>query len=315
MARPDYGRARWYGAHGSNYTSANRGRPQISRVIVHVTQGSFSSAINWFWDSRANASAHYTVRSNDGFIGQSVEEKDIAWHAGNWTYNQTSIGIEHEGYVSNPAWFTAAMYQSSARLTAHLCNKYNIPIDRQHILGHNEVPGATHTDPGRYWDWPRYMRLVREYAGGDGGSSSYKQMVDNASPRFRARARFWDTSTYSNQKVGKDYRAAKPAPRAGRAPTAEHGAALWKIRIPRKGRYEVFARWPANSGYNDRARFWILTSDGWVIKTRNQRRNGGRWVRLGTFTMNAGERFYVRLHRKTQGKGYLIADAVFVRSA
>jgi hypothetical protein len=29
--------------------------------------------------------------------------------------------------------------------------------------------------------------------------------------------------------------------------------------------------------------------------------------------MRAGDRYAVRLHRKTSGKGYLIADAVFVR--
>ncbi len=166
MATPDYGRARWYGAYYGNYTRANRpSSNRINKVIIHVTQGSFSSAINWFKDSRAGVSAHYTVRSSDGFIGQSVQEKDIAWHAGNWTYNQTSIGIEHEGYVSNSSWFTDAMYRSSARLTAYLCKKYRIPIDRQHIIGHNQVPGATHTDPGRYWNWTKYMNYVKSYAG------------------------------------------------------------------------------------------------------------------------------------------------------
>jgi N-acetyl-anhydromuramyl-L-alanine amidase AmpD len=42
------------------------------------------------------------VRSSDGFIGQSVVEKDIGYHAGTWPYNQTSIGIEHEGFVEYP---------------------------------------------------------------------------------------------------------------------------------------------------------------------------------------------------------------------
>jgi hypothetical protein len=49
-----------------------------------------------------------------------------------------------------------------------------IPIDRQHIIGHSEVPdpndptqfgGAEHhTDPGRYWNWQLYMKLVRHFA-------------------------------------------------------------------------------------------------------------------------------------------------------
>lgn len=77
----------------------------------------------------------------------------IAWHAGNWTYNTQSIGIEHEGYISNCTWFTDAMYRASAGITKSVAAKYNIPKDRSHIIGHKEVPGATHTDPGSCWDW------------------------------------------------------------------------------------------------------------------------------------------------------------------
>ncbi len=161
-------------ADPNNYTVANRPYSgPIDTIIIHVAQGSWSSAINWFKDPRAQASTHYTIRSSDGFMGQSVPEKDIAWHAGNWSYNQTSIGIEHEGYVSNPAWFTEEMYDSSSKLTAYLCYEYGIPIDRYHIIGHNEVPdpydpgqyggAGNHTDPGYYWDWDKYMSYVEYY--------------------------------------------------------------------------------------------------------------------------------------------------------
>jgi N-acetyl-anhydromuramyl-L-alanine amidase AmpD len=164
----------YYPASSNNYTAANRpiSNP-IDKIIIHVAQGSWSSAINWFQNPIAQASVHYVVRSSDGFIGQSVLEKDIAWHAGNWGYNQTSIGIEHEGYVSDPKWFTEAMYDSSSWLSAHLCNKYGIPVDRYHIIGHNEVPDpyapgqyggvSNHTDPGFYWDWDKYMNYVWYY--------------------------------------------------------------------------------------------------------------------------------------------------------
>ncbi len=99
----EYSGSTWYGASSNNYTAA--GRPSsnpINKTIIHVMQGSWSSAINWFKDPAVGASAHYSVRSSDGFIGQSVAEKDIGYHAGNWPYNQTSIGIEHEGFVEYP---------------------------------------------------------------------------------------------------------------------------------------------------------------------------------------------------------------------
>lgn len=161
----DYPDAEQHPADGSNYTAASRPDSNpIDKVVIHVTQGSWEGSLSWFQNPDADVSAHYTIRSSDGKVAQSVSEKDIAWHAGNWEYNQTSIGIEHEGWIDQPEWFTEEMYQSSAKVTAHVASTYDIPLDREHIIGHNEVPGATHTDPGPNWDWDHYMSLVARYA-------------------------------------------------------------------------------------------------------------------------------------------------------
>ncbi|SCF29596.1 SH3 domain-containing protein [Micromonospora viridifaciens] len=162
----DYGPAAWAPAYSGNYTVANRPTDyRINYVVIHVTQGSYAGSISWFQNPSARVSAHYTFRSSDGAVTQSVREKDIAWHAGNWTYNTQSIGIEHEGYVDDASWFTDAMYRASAALTRNLANKYGIPKDRNHIIGHIEVPGATHTDPGPNWNWTYYMQLVNGVTG------------------------------------------------------------------------------------------------------------------------------------------------------
>ncbi|WP_051366340.1 N-acetylmuramoyl-L-alanine amidase [Hamadaea tsunoensis] len=162
----DYGPAAWAPASTSNYTVANRETDyNINYIVIHVTQGSYAGSISWFQNPAAQVSAHYVVRSSDGAITQSVREKDIAWHAGNWTYNTQAIGIEHEGYIDDPSWFTDAMYRSSAALTRSLTTKYAIPRDRSHIIGHIEVPSATHTDPGQYWNWTYYMQLVNGVTG------------------------------------------------------------------------------------------------------------------------------------------------------
>ena len=166
MAIIDYSNFVYLPANSNNYTVANRPYSNvIDKVVIHVAQGSWSSAVNWFQSPYSGVTAHYTVRSSDGFVAQSIREKDIAWHAGNWYYNQTSIAVEHEGYVADPKWFTEAMYDSSARLTAYLCNKYSIPIDRAHIVGHVEVPYPNdHYDPGHYWNWDKYMDYILYYA-------------------------------------------------------------------------------------------------------------------------------------------------------
>ncbi|QNN53255.1 N-acetylmuramoyl-L-alanine amidase [Nocardioides mesophilus] len=153
----------WRPAAPTNYTDASRGRRKVNRIIIHVTQGSWAGSVNWFANPNAAVSAHYVVRSSDGKIAQCVKNQDIAWHAGNWDYNTRSIGIEHEGFVDDPAWFTEEMFRSSAKLVAYLHGQWGIPLDRDHIIGHNEVPGSSHTDPGEWWWWSHYMELVRHY--------------------------------------------------------------------------------------------------------------------------------------------------------
>ena len=303
MATPDYSGSTWYGAYSGNYTPASRPSSNpINKIVVHVTQGSWSSAINWFKDSRAGVSAHYTVRSSDGFVGQSVQEKDIAYHAGYWPYNQTSIGIEHEGYVSDPKWFTEAMYRSSARLSAYLCNKYKIPIDRSHIIGHNEVPNATHTDPGGNWNWTTYMEYVRSYAGVT-VAAPYEQVVDNAtSGRFSAGSNWLSSSYEASGNYGTTHRYLKPG--------STFAPAQFKVNAPARAAYDVYGWWPASTGYNDRTRFRVYTVNGWVSKEVNQRTNGGTWVLLGRYTLNAGDAYRIQVSNQSAGSGYIVADAV-----
>jgi hypothetical protein len=117
---------------------------------------------------------HYTLRSRDGQIAQHVRNRDVAWHSGNWYFNSRSIGLEHEGYLAKGgAWYTEAMYRSSAKLVRYLADRHGIPLDRAHIIGHDNVPGIApanvagmHEDPGPYWDWAHYFELLGAPLGG-----------------------------------------------------------------------------------------------------------------------------------------------------
>jgi hypothetical protein len=189
-ASGDYGPAAWMPASSSNFTASSRPSVYIpNRVVIHVTQGSWAGAISHFQNPAAEASAHFVMRSSDGAAAQTVREQDVAWHAGNWDYNTKSIGIEHEGFVDNPSWFTDAVYRASAQLTASIVRRFSIPIDRQHIIGHNEVPDPLHpwltggldhhTDPGPYWNWSLYISYVQSYAGvycSPNGGGSWQRM-------------------------------------------------------------------------------------------------------------------------------------------
>jgi len=161
----------WLRGEG-NFTKAHRTLQSIDKIVIHVTEGNFWGSVRWLKSPRAHASSHYVVARN-GRIVQLVHLSDIAWHAGHWGTNEHSVGIEHEGFTYGLGGFTEAQYQASARLAAWIVRRSLMPIDRMHLIGHAQVPdgrggrggSSHHTDPGPRWNWTRYLRLVRRYAG------------------------------------------------------------------------------------------------------------------------------------------------------
>lgn len=138
----------------------------IEFLVIHDIEGSAQAALASFHDPGSGDSSHYVVDS-DGTIYQVVHESDIAYHAGNYWYNQRSIGIEHAGYdATGYEWYNATLYLASASLSAYLLNKYHIPLDHDHILSHGTIPASSlatnpnHVDPGPYWLWDDYFSLI-----------------------------------------------------------------------------------------------------------------------------------------------------------
>ena len=322
MAAGQYPGSTWEGAHADNHTVSDReGAYDINKIVVHIGEGGYRKILDWFKDARSRGSAHYTV-GRAGEVGQSVLEKDVAWHAGWWSYNTSSVGIEHEGYTG-VGGFTDTMYRSSASLAAYLCKKYEIPVDRAHIVGHDEVPGCDgsgggadcHTDPGRYWDWTKYMDLVRSYAGSSSpvtpaptttpvASSTYGMVVDNKTAgRFFASSN-WKPGSFNSQRYGADFRYVTPK--------AVSDPATFKVKIPTTGQYDVFAWWPSHSSYNGAAPIKIQTTGGAKWLKLDQRVSGGRWVYLGAFGLGAGDGGYIQVSRWTSSSGPIFADAVKV---
>ena len=150
-----------------NHDLGNRPQTQkINYIVIHDTEGSYDTTIRLVQDP-TYVSWQYTMRSADGHVAQHVLRKDVAWHAGNWYVNAKAIGIEHEGFAAHGTWYTEAMYRSSAKLVRYLARQNDIPLDRAHILGHDNVPGTVpstvqgmHWDPGPYWDWAHYFDLM-----------------------------------------------------------------------------------------------------------------------------------------------------------
>ena len=169
----EYGPALWNGTPACNYSS--RAGVAVSAVTVHTIQGSYAGAISWALNCASNVSYHYVVRSSDGQITQMLLEADKGWHVG--SENPYTIGIEHEGYVDDPVWYTEAMYVASADLVRDITESgYGISPLRTYqgvatagtltlggctkIKGHQHFPGASHTDPGINWNWEHYYQLI-----------------------------------------------------------------------------------------------------------------------------------------------------------
>lgn len=199
----DYPGAIWVPAPECNWEPRTK---VVSAVVIHYTEGSYAGCISWFQNCDAEVSAHYVIRSYDGQVTQMVREKDKAWHSG--TANGYTIGIEHEAYGDIISFFTEAMYESSADLVRNICSRYeNIFSYRTfctdtlddgtaldsglhqlggegaciQICGHQHYPNQTHTDPGPFWNWNYYYKLINNVIipSNIGGSGAYEGDLDH----------------------------------------------------------------------------------------------------------------------------------------
>ena len=202
----DYAPAIWLAS--PNYSS--RGGLAIREAVIHTTEGNYAGAISWLRNPASQASAHYVVRSSDGQITQLVRESDKAWHAR--SHNPYSLGIEHEGFVSNSSWYTTAMYNASSGIVRMFCARYAgitcssaykgasssghmVLGDSVDIKGHQHLSDNDHNDPGIYWNWSRYYGLINPGSGGGTGT----KVVDT----FESSVGHFVTSpTYSGSTVG-----------------------------------------------------------------------------------------------------------------
>ena len=164
-----------------NYDIATRPSDglDIRFVVIHDTEVGYDDTVALFQNPLAYVSAHYVTRSSDGQVTEMVSPNNVAWQAGNWWVNTHSVGIENEGFaLRGYQWYTPQLYRSLARLTKYVADRYGVPLDREHLIGHDQVPGTfgivnqrnMHWDPGPYFDWAHFMSLVGASitpAGGD----------------------------------------------------------------------------------------------------------------------------------------------------
>ena len=107
-------------------------------------------------------SSHVLIKRN-GEIIQFVPFNKRAWHAGVSSFNgkddcnNFSIGIELEG--SDDDIFEDIQYDQLSLVTSSLIKEYAL-INKHNIKGHSDIAPGRKTDPGKMFDWNRYLNNV-----------------------------------------------------------------------------------------------------------------------------------------------------------
>ena len=139
----------------------SRNGVKIDRIVIHhnATTNKNVAMSTWYTSSGNYTSAHYEVTPTE-IIG-CVEESYSAFHCGGTgsndipkmnNANERSIGIENVNSTGGPSWSVdSRTVANCAMLVRNICEYYDIPIDRKHVLAHKEVtatacPGGLNVD-------------------------------------------------------------------------------------------------------------------------------------------------------------------------
>lgn len=171
-----------------NYMSRNGWKPDM--IVNHVAEGTFYGTISWCCNKTSGVSCHY-VSGKNGEIENIVDLNKAAWCNGTGTEsgakydyrrstnrivrdrrtnaNYYTISIEHEGfsYKDGKGALTDKQYNAVLKLHKELITKYNIPVDRDHIVGHYEIaPKEKPNCPGPNFPWDRLMSDLKAWKNG-----------------------------------------------------------------------------------------------------------------------------------------------------
>lgn len=107
-------------------------------------------------------SSHFYIRRT-GKLVQFVDTGDAAWHAGVSEYrgesgvNRFSVGVELEGDMEAP--YEDEQYETLGNLLGWI-REVHPGVERENVVGHDEVSPGRKTDPGPHFDWSRAGRDV-----------------------------------------------------------------------------------------------------------------------------------------------------------
>lgn len=162
---------------------------EIDTIVIHFTASPDLRSAQLEFETTPKG-VHYLIDRDGRIVAGDTPVDKSALHTNSRNINSRSIGIEivnlgdmcgaTTGYcsgckaicqdagkgeeVDGVVWekFTDEQISSLIQLVSELVSKYDIPADRQHILGHYEIDTKTRTDPGPLFPWGEFMSGIEK---------------------------------------------------------------------------------------------------------------------------------------------------------
>ena len=147
-------------ARTSATSGARSATPSVNTIVIHDTEGGWDASVATLQND-SGKSVHYIVDADGSRVGQFRARDRHAWHAGNYYYNERSVGIEHVGVARDPAGYCDGLYATSAALVKNIRTRWTVPLDRKHIVGHYQIPNGN-DDRRELAAVHRHARRVRD---------------------------------------------------------------------------------------------------------------------------------------------------------
>lgn len=122
-----------------NYTPGRLGNA-INKIIIHHAATTDFDGIGRTFQGSRGVSAHYGVGSNNN-VDRYVSESDIAYSAGNWPANCTSVSIENVNSTGAPEWGIAdSTFATLVELTRDIAKRNGLfPVQvGKTLFGHKD---------------------------------------------------------------------------------------------------------------------------------------------------------------------------------
>ena len=183
-----------------NYMSRRGWKPDM--IVLHVAEGTFNGTVSWCCNKNSGVSCHF-VSGENGEIENIVDLDKAAFCNGTDTTqgakydyrrstnrlvrerktnaNYYTISIENAGFSSKDRYgaLTDKQYDAVLNLIKELVTKYDIPVDREHIVGHYEIaPKEKPNCPGSKFQWDKLMEDLTTWKNGSVVMTTKEMKVD-----------------------------------------------------------------------------------------------------------------------------------------